>query len=296
MSYVPCVPWVIPGSLDFPIPFPIDLDGPFGTQAFPSLANPESTDPGGPLGLPATLESMVHRNWKVCGWDVTGSAHASFETYGYIDHPGDLGTSIPSDTPITGTLVGSWEGQSVGPRFQPRFFEPGISRVMLNWLSSGADGDYPIESVVYGEDVFPLYSLGGGGSGAQGWYIEARFMVTGTFSPYWMQRDGSYYLQHEVVIEVTVRAVPSPGEEPYENWLPREGSGFTGFATPMFTTSELVQITPVGIVHVTDTTGLDPEPSWGDLNLYIASVDPSFIKPSANITLRVRSNFLPPSF
>lgn len=285
-------PWHVPNNLSFPQPCPLDLDGPYALISEPGLVLPTSTTPGHPLGFPASLHSMVHRNWKPCSWDALGTARAGFQLGGSATTPGPVtgGTEF-IEADVFPTVEASWEDPgfpAVKP--QPEFFRPTPERQMIDWSGTGADGFYPIDKTVYVEDYYPVL-MDSFGMNSTGCYIGVAFRIFGQIEPYFWSRNNQNYLIHEIRIDCSFRYYfDTGGSEVPNDWILDEGQNVNFLGGGVTSRNTAFDRKPSGSAEIRDATGQDPTTSWGSVILYAQGSDEAF---GASLTLRVISNFLP---
>ena len=281
-------PWKNIG-LDFISPCPLDLDGAYAILARPDLTVATSTGEGGPLRFSCDVYSMVHRNWKPYSWDCVGTVSGSFFGSGYVAAPGPMtvGNPLISDD-YEGSIDVEVEELSEHTTIQPDFSFPTPQRKMIRWGVTDEDGEYPQPLVsTFGTGIHPVY-VDPEGNNPTGWYIAIRATITAVFEPYLWSRDGNFYLEQTVSVEWSVYASPdAEGSTGTEGWNPLEGTTFTGFGGIM-TGQQFGLQESVGEIQVIDVTGIDPNPTWGTLNLYSGNTEGN-----ASLTFRVKSNYLP---
>jgi hypothetical protein len=295
-----CVPQVVLPPLTFSPPVPLDVFGVHALAARPELALDAAYNPGGVLGFScSTLNEAMYRNWAPYAWDVIGSATVNFNASGYVSAPGPVegGLGIVFDGVISAITV-EWEQPEdvIALKVQPDFSRLAPERLMIDWLGNGG-GYYSVTARATHPTIFPVFTLGGGGVGPVGWYIEAVLRIYGTLTPYIWKRGNEYLCEHDIRVETTLRCVPGPGDEPTEGWLNIEGGAFGGWDnTIRSNTGSLAgEWYDAGRARITDITGADPVPEWGFVPLYTEPHDPvpGRIDPTADLGLRIRTNHTP---
>lgn len=290
MSFISsfCCPYRIQPGLTFPFCFPVELSSAIAATARPDLIVGSSTGFGGPLAFPASTEAMVHRNWKVYSWDCVGTVSGRFFGNGYAAAPGpvDGGNPIIFED-YDGSVTGEFEELSPSTKVNPDFSLPSITRKMINWGTTEDDGPYPQQIAVEGATGFyPVY-VDPEGNNPTGWHICLRAELSAIIEPYYWRRNGSCYAEHEISVNWSIFTTPDPPDDPPEGWNLTEGAIFTGFGGIM-TSQRFGLDVSVGTVRVQDTTGIDPDPLWGEVHLFSGNEEGN-----ADLTLRIRTNYLP---
>lgn len=287
-----CIPNRSFPNLDFPPTYPLDLDGPYTLLTAPGFASASSTTSGHPLAFPAEDPSMIHRNWRPNSWDITGYCESGVSTNGAATTPGPVtgGTTFISGDYIL-TYFAEFQGLTSHPvKAQPDFSDPLNDRTMISWGGLG-DGDYPDPVTIYGEGAYPVL-VDEMGNNATGCYLGLTFSPFGTIEPYFWWR-GSSYLQHDFQVNITSAYYFSPGNRVPDSWFLDEGQDVGPVPAGWESLNTLFDRVASGSFRIQDTTGFDPESDWGAITMYTKGGTQTF---SCDLTARVRSNFLPPTF
>lgn len=277
------VPYKELGTLPWAPPVPLELGSSYAILAGGDNL-PGSTGEGGPYRFGADIQSATHRNWCPFSWDVSGTAQVKIVFEGGANKPGpvDGGTIItPSLVQVNHTF--EWEADGFAPtQIRPDFSQPFPPRRMINW-NGGSDGFHPVTKEFPVTDLYTVFRDENGANDTAFQFV-ATARVFATLEPYTWERDGQYWC--EQVIRVDISGFYSPDIP--QGWTISPANGPAVISNGGSSRLNLIS-TVVGIARITDSTGLDPNSSWGSTTLYAQG---DVTGTEIDITLHVTSNYL----